>query len=463
MELYLYDTPSRKKRIFVPMDPARITVYVCGPTVYDFAHIGNFRPAVVFDVLFRMLRHLYGENHVLYVTNVTDVDDKINRLSHERGIEIKELTQVYIDAYNADSQALGNLPVTFQPKATETIDSIVAMIDRLITQEAAYPAAGHVLFDTVSFPDYGKFSARKLESLIEGARVDVAPYKRNPRDFVLWKPSKENEPFWPSPWGPGRPGWHIECTAMIENTLGLPIDIHGGGSDLIFPHHENEIAQGVCAGLCDKYANYWMHNGMLNIGEAKMSKSFGETRTAHELLEHFPGEVIRLSILTGHYRASLEWQPTLLDQSRRSLDRLYGALWRAMGIEVDAALLLPSEAFIEAMLDDLNTPRALSELFSLAGALETAKPHNKVRLKCQLLSSGQLLGLLKENPNEWFQRDVSDELRAEVEDLLKQRAKARADKAWSEADRIRDALSDYNIEVMDGKFGVRWRLGNRES
>ena len=463
MELYLYDTPSRKKRIFVPMDPARITVYVCGPTVYDFAHIGNLRPAVVFDVLFRMLRHLYGENHVLYVTNVTDVDDKINRLSHERGIEIKELTQVYIDAYNADSQALGNLPVTFQPKATETIDSIVAMIDRLITQEAAYPAAGHVLFDTVSFPDYGKFSARKLESLIEGARVDVAPYKRNPRDFVLWKPSKENEPFWPSPWGPGRPGWHIECTAMIENTLGLPIDIHGGGSDLIFPHHENEIAQGVCAGLCDKYANYWMHNGMLNIGEAKMSKSFGETRTAHELLEHFPGEVIRLSILTGHYRASLEWQPTLLDQSRRSLDRLYGALWRAMGIEVDAALLLPTEAFIEAMLDDLNTPRALSELFSLAGALETAKPHNKVRLKCQLLSSGQLLGLLKENPNEWFQRDVSDELRAEVEDLLKQRAKARADKAWSEADRIRDALSDYNIEVMDGKFGVRWRLGNRES
>ena len=300
MELKLYDTPSQKKRIFVPIDPERITVYVCGPTVYDFAHIGNFRPPVVFDVLFRLLRYLYGEDHVLYAANVTDVDDKINRRAHEHGVEVKEFTQVYIDAYNADSQALGNLPVTFQPKATETIDSIVALIDRLITQEAAYPADGHVLFDTAAFPDYGKFSARKLEDLIDGARVDVAPYKRDLRDFVLWKPSKENEPVWSSPWGPGRPGWHIECTAMIENTLGLPIDIHGGGSDLIFPHHENEIAQGVCAGLCNRYANYWMHNGMLNIGEAKMSKSFGETRTAHELLEHFPSEVIRWGILTGH-------------------------------------------------------------------------------------------------------------------------------------------------------------------
>jgi cysteinyl-tRNA synthetase len=241
MELKLYDTPSQKKRIFVPIDPERITVYVCGPTVYDFAHIGNFRPPVVFDVLFRLLRYLYGEDHVLYAANVTDVDDKINRRAHEHGVEVKEFTQVYIDAYNADSQALGNLPVTFQPKATETIDSIVALIDRLITQEAAYPADGHVLFDTAAFPDYGKFSARKLEDLIDGARVDVAPYKRDPRDFVLWKPSKENEPVWSSPWGPGRPGWHIECTAMIENTLGLPIDIHGGGSDLIFPHHEKDL------------------------------------------------------------------------------------------------------------------------------------------------------------------------------------------------------------------------------
>jgi len=463
MQLKLYDTPSRKKRVFEPINPERVTLYVCGPTVYDFAHIGNFRPPIVFDVLFRMLRHIYGEDHVLYAANVTDVDDKINRRAHERGIEINELTQAYIDAYNVDSQALGNLPVTFQPKATETIESIVAMISRLVSQGAAYSADGHVLFDTAAFPDYGKFSARKLEDLIEGARVEVAPYKRDPRDFVLWKPSKENEPHWPSPWGPGRPGWHIECTAMIEDTLGLPIDIHGGGSDLIFPHHENEVAQGLCAGSCDAYANYWMHNGMLNIGEAKMSKSFGETLTAHELLEHFPGEVLRWSILAGHYRASIEWKTDVLEQSWRSLDRLYGALWRSMEVEVNSALFQPSEPFILAMFDDLNTPRALSELFSLAGALETAKPNDKARLKCELLCSGQLLGLLKEDPNDWFQRNVSEELRANVEGLLKQRAKARSEKDWSEADRIRDALSDKNIEVMDGPDGVRWRLSTKKS
>ncbi|HEV7383873.1 MAG TPA: cysteine--tRNA ligase, partial [Phenylobacterium sp.] len=308
MSLTLYDTMARQKRPFVPQDPRRVTMYVCGPTVYNYSHIGNFRPVVVFDVLFRLLRRLYGEDAVRYAANVTDVDDKINAKAAEEGVPIQAITDRYLAAYNADAAALGALAPSVQPRATETMDAIVAMIGRLVHNKSAYAAEGHVLFDTQSFGDYGKLSGRPLDEMIAGARVEVAPYKRHPADFVLWKPSKPGEPEWESPWGPGRPGWHIECSAMIEQELGLPIDIHGGGIDLVFPHHENELAQGVCDGHNHGgYANWWLHNGFLNMGGEKMSKSLGNVALAHDLLQQQPGEVIRWALLGAHYRQPLSW------------------------------------------------------------------------------------------------------------------------------------------------------------
>ncbi|HEV2531312.1 cysteine--tRNA ligase, partial [Phenylobacterium sp.] len=297
MTLALYDTMARAKRRFEPADPERVTMYVCGPTVYNFAHVGNFRPVVVFDVLFRLLRHIYGEDAVVYAANVTDVDDKINAKAAEEGVAIDVITDRYLAAYNADAAKLLALPPSFQPRATRTMDAIVEMIGRLVHNNAAYAAEGHVLFNTEAYTDYGKLSGRPLDEMIAGARVDVAPYKRNPADFVLWKPSKPGEPEWESPWGPGRPGWHIECTAMIEQTLGLPIDIHGGGIDLVFPHHENERAQGVCATHDAIYSRFWLHNGFLNFGEEKMSKSLGNVALAHDLLDAYPGEAIRWALL----------------------------------------------------------------------------------------------------------------------------------------------------------------------
>src|SRR5579862_853040 len=292
MSLTLYDTMARKKRPFIPADPRRVTMYVCGPTVYNYSHIGNFRPVVVFDVLFRVLRRLYGESAVVYAANVTDVDDKINAKAAEEGVSIDVITDRYLAAYNGDAAALGALMPTAQPRATRTMDAIVAMIGRLVHNNSAYAAEGHVLFNTQAFSDYGKLSGRPLDEMIAGARVDVAPYKQHPADFVLWKPSKPGEPEWESPWGPGRPGWHIECSAMIEQELGLPIDIHGGGIDLVFPHHENELAQGMCDGHDPEsqegggtYARFWLHNGFLNMGEEKMSKSLGNVTLAHDLLQ----------------------------------------------------------------------------------------------------------------------------------------------------------------------------------
>ena len=462
MTLSLYDTMTRAKRDFVPRDPDRVTMYVCGPTVYNFAHIGNFRPVVVFDLLFRVLRHAFGEDAVLYAANVTDVDDKINRKAAEEGVPIAVVTDRYLDAYNADAAALGALRPTFQPRVTETMDAIVAMIGRLVENAAAYAAEGHVLFDTQAFPDYGKLSGRPMDEMIAGARVDVAPYKRHPADFVLWKPSKENEPEWPSPWGPGRPGWHIECSAMIDQVLGLPIDIHGGGIDLVFPHHENELAQGCCADHVDTYAHVWMHNGFLNMAEEKMSKSLGNVALAHELLKSYPGEALRWALLAGHYRAPLEWTGELIDQAKRSLDRLYGVLSDARRFDDAPADCSVDDAVLAALEDDLNTPAAMAALFMLADEVRAGimrKDARKAALaRGKLLGSARLMGFLTAAPDAWFQGGVDAALKAQIEDLIAARSAARAAKDWAEADRIRVQLGELNVEVMDGPTGAVWRL-----
>ena len=462
MSLNLYDTMAREKRPFVPVDPKRVTMYVCGPTVYNYAHIGNARPVVVFDVLFRLLRHTYGADAVLYAANVTDVDDKINAKAQAEGVEIDVITQRYLDIYNRDMATLGALAPSFQPRATQTMDAIIAMIGRLVQKGAAYAAEGHVLFSTEAYPDYGQLSGRSLDDMIAGARVDVAPYKRNAADFVLWKPSKPGEPVWDSPWGPGRPGWHIECSAMIEQALGLPIDIHGGGNDLIFPHHENELAQGVCAAHgCESghgadYARYWMHNGFLNFGSEKMSKSLGNVVLVHDLVAQTPGEAVRWALLVGHYRAPQEWSGELLEQARKSLDRLYGALRRCA--DVTASTDAPSPRFLTALEDDLNTAQAMAELFALASTIETGTDEARAQAKGELLASGALMGFLQADPEAWFQGGADPALKARVEALIAERIAARTAKDWPRADAIRDELNALNVVVMDSAEGATWRL-----
>ena len=457
MNLVLHDTMSGEKRPFVPNDPARVTMYVCGPTVYNYAHIGNARPVVVFDVLFRLLRHVYGEAAVVYARNVTDVDDKINQASIDEGVPIATITDRFTAIYHQDMARLGALPPSLEPRATAHIEAMLEMIGRLVEAGCAYAAEGHVLFDTTAFPDYGKLSGRTLDDMIAGARVEVAPYKRNAADFVLWKPSKPGEPAWPSPWGEGRPGWHIECSAMIERNLGLPIDIHGGGHDLIFPHHENELAQGACANHGAVYANYWLHNGFLTMDAEKMSKSLGNVLLVHDLVERTPGEAIRWALLSGHYRAPLDWTGELLTQSRKALDRLYGALRRAADVEAGPGG--PPQAFVEALADDLNTPRAFAELFALAKTLETATDAaERAAAKTGLLAAGRLLGFLTADPEAWFEGDADEALKARVDALLKTRFEARQAKDWVTADRIRDELDQLNVVVMDSAEGATWRL-----
>jgi cysteinyl-tRNA synthetase len=476
MSLSLYDTMARAKRPFVPRDPERVTMYVCGPTVYNFAHVGNFRPVVVFDLLFRLLRHIYGEEAVLYAANVTDVDDKINARAVQEGVAIDVITDRYLAAYNGDAAKLGALAPTFQPRATRTMDAIIALIGELVRNNAAYAAEGHVLFNTGAYSDYGKLSGRPLDEMIAGARVDVAPYKQNPADFVLWKPSKPGEPVWESPWGPGRPGWHIECSAMIEQTLGLPIDIHGGGIDLVFPHHENERAQGVCATHEPTYAAFWLHNGFLNFGEEKMSKSLGNVALAHDLLKAYPGEAIRWALLVGHYRAPLEWNGELIDSAKTSLDRLYQTLRDVGRIAAEAGADLPeareAEAekilqelgFWEALEDDLNTPKAMSVLFSLStaiqGELRLRDPEwqHIVDRRDALRKAGGVMGFLAADPQQWFQGGVDEGLKARINELVAARDEARRAKDWPSADRIRAELAALNVEVMDGPTGATWRI-----
>jgi cysteinyl-tRNA synthetase len=481
MPLHIHDTLRREKRLFEPRDPNRVTLYVCGPTVYDYAHIGNARPPVVFDVLARLLRRQYGADKVIYARNVTDVDDKINQKAAREGVPIGEVTARYEAAYLADMALLNVSPPDLAPHVTDYIPAIVDQIQAIIDAGCAYAAEGHVLFDVSAYPSYGALSGRNLDDMIAGARVEVAPYKKNPHDFVLWKPSKPDEPAWPSPWGEGRPGWHIECSAMIEQTLGLPIDIHGGGVDLAFPHHENEIAQGVCAHGCahaenahDHYARYWMHNGFLTVDAEKMSKSIGNVLLLHDLVQSMPGEVVRWALLSAHYRQPLDWNQGLLEQSRKNLDRLYGVLRDADAALADfdeatldeAELELAENALdpvLDALEDDLNTPGAIAQLFGLANALrdllnDAETDINDVAMaRWSLKEAAGLLGVLSLTPDAWFEGG-DPALKAEVEALLEQRAAARAAKDWPEADRIRDRLNALNVVVMDGPDGATWRV-----
>lgn len=459
MDITLFNTLTRQKEVFTPQDAKRVTLYVCGPTVYNYAHIGNARPPVVFDILTRLLRRKYGAEHVVYARNITDVDDKINAAALARGVDISIVTAEYEQAYLEDMGALGVAPPDIAPHATAHIPQMITMMKNLIASNHAYVAEGHVLFDVQKFNDYGKLSRRDREEMIAGARVEVAPYKRDPADFVLWKPSTPEQPGWDSPWGRGRPGWHLECSAMIEEHLGETIDIHGGGHDLIFPHHENEIAQSTCAHHGAPLARYWLHNGFLNMGSEKMSKSLGNVRLVREILEDAPGEAIRMALLSGHYRQPLEWTPELLAQSKAALDRYYQILRDVNDIE--AMPEQASDSFIAALHDDLNTPKALAELSLLAKNLAKAENHDeKARMKGALLAAGDMLGLLQENPEHWFRAEKSGaELSAEdIEAQLEARQAARKARDFAKADAIRDALAKAGVAIEDKSDGTtQWR------
>jgi cysteinyl-tRNA synthetase len=514
MELQLYDTLTRKKRVFTPIDPARVRMYVCGPTVYDFAHIGNARPVIVFDVLFRLLRQIYGAEHVTYVRNVTDVDDKINARAAERGVSIRDLTEETYKNFKADVAALGCLAPTVEPRATEHIDAMKELIERLVQAGCAYVAEDNVLFNVAAMKDYGKLSNRSLDEMIAGSRVEVAPYKKDPMDFVLWKPSKPGEPAWPSPAGiktAGRPGWHIECSAMAWKHLGETFDIHGGGIDLVFPHHENEIAQSRCAFHTKVMANYWMHNGFLQVEGEKMSKSLGNFFTIRDLLDKWPGDVLRLQMLMTHYRQPIDWKETSTQLACDELEEWGAVLQSCYTVKNDEE----PTSVAQALMDDLNTPNAIAalrELFAKAkkGGL---KEQMAFAANCKLLGfrnlgkpgyfrSGvfalnvdrenltkyesamqRVRAALANNAPEGFRNEILSSIRAngldveiagngnltlvsgdqqglkeKIERLIAERASARARKDWKESDRIRDELAAMGVVLKDSKDGTTWEI-----
>jgi len=463
MPLTLYNSLTRRKEAFEPLDPNNVRMYVCGPTVYDFAHIGNARAVVAFDLLYRVLRHTYGEGHVRYVRNITDVEDKIIAAARENGEPIDALTQRTTAIFREDMAALNNLAPDVEPRATQYIPQMVAMIERLIASGHAYAAEGHALFRVASYAEYGALSRRSRADMIAGARVEVAPYKEDPGDFVLWKPSNADQPGWDSPWGRGRPGWHIECSAMSENTLGETFDIHGGGLDLIFPHHENEIAQSVCAHDGQPFARYWMHNGMLTVGGAKMAKSDGNFTTVRDALAEGAdpkkqGEIIRLALLSTHYRDPLDWTSERLRQARHSLDRFYRAL---LEDAIDPAIPagIPHQ-WLEALEDDLNTPQAIKHLHALVGTIYSATdPRERGVRKGELIKSAKLVGLLKQDPLQWLHGDWSNR-GALIEQDINERAKARRERRFADADRIRDELAAEGVILEDKPGGITvWRQG----
>lgn len=455
----LYNTETKTKSEFVPIDPEHVTMYVCGPTVYNYCHIGNFRPPVVFDVLARVLRAKYPK--VSYARNITDIDDKINAAAAQQGVEISAITEKFTKAYHDDLAVLGVLPPDLEPKVTDHVGEIHQEIQSLIDKGNAYVAEGHVLFSVPSYAEYGELSKRDPEELLAGARVDVAAYKENPGDFVLWKPSSENQPGWDSPWGRGRPGWHIECTAMAAKHLGDTIDIHGGGNDLVFPHHENERAQSTCSHGA-KFVNYWLHNGLINMNQEKMSKSLGNVLLLKDLAKDIPGEVIRYILLSAHYRAPLDWSDDAVQQAKSSLDRLYGALRKMTHIDLPSNLGVQiPPAFDVAMSDDLNTPKALAELFALSKQANTANSdEQRAVCKAALLQSGEWLGLLQQDPEEWFAAGSDDLQAAKIEQLINDRGLAKAEKNWGRADEIRNLLSDMNVVLEDSADGTTWRIEN---
>jgi cysteinyl-tRNA synthetase len=459
MTIRLYDSAARKKRVFIPQDPSRVTMYVCGPTVYNRAHIGNFRPVMVFDTLFRLLRATYGEEAVIYARNVTDIEDKIIAASQETGESIEAITQKYAAIYAEDAAAVNALAPTIVPWATEHVGEMLDIIEALERKGYAYATDAGVFFNVPQMSDYGRLSGRKLEDNEAGARVEVDLGKRNPADFALWKFAKPGEPedaTWDSKWGKGRPGWHIECSAMVAKHLGKTIDIHGGGIDLQFPHHENEIAQSECA-HGQTMANYWMHNGFLDMAGEKMSKSLGNVVLLNDLLEDWDGEVIRFAMLSGHYRAPLDWTGDLLEQAKTTLGRVYGALRRVWDHEDGQAR---DRGVLKALRDDLNTPIALAELSRLAGeangAADRKDEAGMAEARANLLAAGALLGLLTKTPAQWEQGGDSDE-NARIDALVAARDAARANKDWAEADRLRDVLKAEGIEIMDGAGGATWR------
>ena len=462
MDLRLYDTLTREKRSFVPLDPNNVRMYVCGPTVYDFAHIGNARPVIVFDVLFRLLRHLYGEAHVTYVRNITDVDDKINdRAARDfpglpLNAAIRRVTEQTAAQFASDVAALGSLPPTFEPRATDFVlpradgkADMVTLIRQLIARGHAYEAGGEVLFDVQSMPDYGALSGRKLDEQRPGARVAVDAHKKSPLDFVLWKQSSGDEPGWESPWGRGRPGWHIECSAMSAAYLGDVFDIHGGGIDLIFPHHENEIAQSRCAHGTHAMANYWLHNEFVQIEDTKMSKSLGNFVTIRDLLADWPGEVLRLNMLKAHYRSPMDWTLKGLEESAKTLDDWY---WVAADVSGEQ----PSTAVVEALSDDLNTPQMIAVLHSLRNKAAAGNQRDRG----QFAASLRLFGFLSETAAEWNGRKqkASGIDAGQVDSLIAERTAARARKDFGESDRIRDELAAMGVVIKDSKEGTTWEI-----
>ena len=460
MVLHLYNTLSRDKQRFEPLDKNSIGMYVCGPTVYDYAHIGNARPVIVFDVLFRLLREVYGEEHVVYVRNITDVDDKIIAVHQESGEAISSITSRTTDAFHSDMAALGNLTPTVEPRATEHTPQMIRLIQKLIAGGHAYENGGHVCFNVASMENYGRLARLNRDELIAGARVEVAHYKKNASDFVLWKPSDANQPGWESPWGRGRPGWHIECSAMSEEYLGESFDIHGGGQDLIFPHHENEIAQSCCAQGENTFVQTWMHNGYLMVEGEKMSKSLGNFITVKELRNIHHGETIRFCMLMTQYRQPLNWTGDGLSQAKTNLDSFYGALRITSHIEQN--IVTAPDEFIAALADDLNTPQAIVVLHELLGTLNKATSDNSVAsARSNLLAAGKIMGLLQINPEDWFKwssvhhgEGIND---SEIETMIESRRIARGNKDFALSDKIREDLASHGIVLEDSNNRTTWK------
>ncbi len=467
MSLHLYNSLTRRVEPFAPLDPDSPTMYLCGPTVYNYVHIGNARGPVVFGVLAALLRRRYGG--LKYARNITDVDDKINAAAKALGVPISTITDQYAAAYREDMAMLGvsgDFAPDIEPAATAHIPQMIAMIQRLIDQGHAYAAEGHVLFAVDTFAEYGKLSRRDPDEMLAGARVEVAPYKRNPGDFVLWKPSTDDLPGWESPWSVGRPGWHIECSAMAEAHLGDTIDIHAGGIDLQFPHHENEVAQSECAhkhhdGSHKTFSRWWIHNGMLNFGGSKMAKSVGNIQRVHDLVREQPPEALRYALLSAHYRQPLEWSDGLIEQSVRTLDRLYGTLRDLADVEatdVEAASIEIPAGIDAALDDDLNTPQALAEVARIAGeARRSEDADERKRLKSELLGAGFALGLLQQTPEAWFARGASNDDDARIQALVDERNVAKQARDFARSDAIRKQLADEGILLEDTAQGVRWK------
>lgn len=456
MSLKLYNTMSGKKEVFTPLVPDTVTMYVCGPTVYNLAHIGNARPVVVFDTLFRLLQTHYDD--VTYARNITDIDDKIIAAAREGARSIESVTEEYTAKYREDMAQLNALPPTLEPHATHNIDAMIALTETLLDKGHAYESQGHVLFAVESMADYGKLSKRSLDDMLAGARVEVAEYKRHPGDFVLWKPAAHDDPGWDSPWGRGRPGWHLECSAMIRAHLGDTIDIHGGGRDLIFPHHENEIAQSRCAHGGD-YVRYWMHNAYLDIDGEKMSKSLGNFRTVRDLLQSYRGEVLRFALLSAQYRSPLNFSAELLEQAQATLDSLYSTLREVQDVDVDMEVVLADEPFYHALNDDLNTPVAIAEIHALCKQLHKAAAEEKPALKGRILAAGNLLGILEQDAAQWLQATASADAIApsEIEALIAQRQEAKLAGDYARADEVRALLLAQGVVLEDARDGTKWK------